>query len=62
MCETKNLSVNSTLQNSVSRSQVVKIRPHAIEPSAKAIRTLKKLQRKFTAEQLSDEDLEIPRL
>lgn len=62
MCETKNLSVNSTLQNSVSRSQVVIIQPHVTQPSTKAMRTLKKLQRKFTAEQLSDEDLEIPRL
>lgn len=62
MYETKNLSVSSALQKSVSRSQVVNIQPHVIQPSTKAMRTLKKLQRKFKAEQLSDEDLEIPRL
>lgn len=61
MYEQKELFASSTTQSSVSSFQVINIQSHVTQSSTQAMHALKTLQRKFTAEQLSDEDLESPR-
>ena len=57
----KELFASNTTQSTVSSFQVINIQSHVTQSSTQAMHALKTLQRTFTAEQLSDEDLESPR-